>query len=133
MEITQAFALLMKATQKWNYPGYRRLLEIKYKSFSQFLVLKRDLCVSSKSFLGGLGVGAMFAAAGLGDSGGTSMSPFLNATRETIKSFKNACDFSSYCGFAIHSTLGGDKFVFLCTLFCLALAPSHNVVVVKNS
>jgi len=54
MEITQAFALLIKATQKWNYPGYRRLLEIKYKSFSQFLVLKRDLCVSSKSFLGGI-------------------------------------------------------------------------------
>ena len=47
----------------------------------------------------------MFAAAGLGGSGGTSMSPFLNARRETVKSCKNAYDFSSYCGFATHPTL----------------------------
>ena len=46
------------------------------------------------------------------------MSPLLNARRETIKSFRNAYDFSSHCGFAIHPTLPlGET--------NLGLAPSH--------
>ena len=33
------------------------------------------------------------------------MSLFLNARRETIKSFKNVYDFSLYCGLGTHTTL----------------------------